>query len=73
MLGYVLYGEPTERGSRKFLNVMVRKMKNGVAMCLRTDQKKFYRNTLKFEEEGLFLDQNAQILEKLLNGETIYL
>jgi hypothetical protein len=73
MLGYVLYGEVTERGSRKFLNVLVRIQKEGVAICKRTDQKKFYRNTHFFEDETEFLSQNPQKLAELLEGKTVYI
>lgn len=75
MLGYIFYGEVTERGSRKFLNVLVRKMKNGVAMCKRKDQKKFYRKNIHFsgEEEFLSFPENVKLLQNLLDGETVYL
>ncbi len=73
MLGYILYGELSESGSRKFLNVLVRIEKNGVAMCKRKDQKKFYSNHTFFSGESEFLIENPDRLEKLLNGETVYL
>lgn len=73
MLGYILYGEVTELGNRKFLNVLVRRDKNGVAMCRRTDQKDFYRNQIFFEGESHFLSENPQKLLELLEGKTVYL
>lgn len=73
MLGYIFYGEISERGSRKFLNVLVRREKNGVAMCKRKDQKKFYRNQNFLEGETEFLSENPQKLAELLEGKTVYL
>lgn len=73
MIGYILYGEVTERGSRKFLNVVASRTQNGIAMCKRTDQKKFYRQNIHFSEEEFFLAQNPEKLQELLEGKTIYL
>ena len=73
MVGYILYGELSERGCRKYLNVLIEKTKNGVTIEKRKDQKKFYRNQRFFENETILFSNNPQKLSELLEGKKVCL
>lgn len=73
MVGYILYGERTERGSRSFIHVSISTKNNETKIKKRDDNKRFYRLGTFLKKETEYLKENPQEIEKLLKGETIHI
>lgn len=73
MKGIITYKDGTERaGSVKFKHINKIKNGKGFDISLRTDAKKFYRAFTRFDDVSEFLQKNPALLEKVLQGETVY-